>query len=240
MEIEQTMSLLLIAAAALTVQDPRIEDVLPSTFKSATFTAVVGSAKQAELQKINKDFAQSYRFKRMDVMMKEPFMLHLASKVDDSEIVMVINGVKKAYKIPRAGISKTEDNSKSPGKRQTALDFGVLTPGLFDGYLASKYVRTDRRTGEYVFDLTYSPSFTDESRHRVWIDPKTKFLTKREWYSQKGFLRATFTYSDPVMMGGVAFPTKATVANADNILAGTMNYVDIKMNPSLADSLFKI
>ena len=230
----------LLALSVAVNQDPSIDDVVMKGFKSATFTTVVGESKQTELRKINKDFAQSYRFKRMDVQMKEPFKLRLSTKVDDSEIVMVINGTGKSYQIPQARISKKEDNATAPGKRQTTFDFGLLTPSLFDGYLAAKFVRTDRRSGDYVFDLTYDPDHTDESRHRVWIDPETKFLNKREWYSQKGNLRATFYYEEPKKYGNVYFPTKATVKNAEDKFAGSMSYQNIKINVDLDESLFKL
>ncbi len=229
-----------IAAAALSAQNPTIDDVLLDNFKTATFTTVVGKAQQSELRKINKDFAQSYRFKRMDVQMKEPFKLRLRTKVDDSEIVMVINGSKKSYKIPQARISHTEDNATAPGKRQTAFDFGFLTPGLFKSYLKANYVRTDRRTRDYVFDLFYEPDHTDESRHRVWVDPDTKFMNKREWYSQKGNLRATFYYEEPKMFSGVLLPTKATVKNAEDKFAGSMTYENIKVNVTISDDVFKL
>ncbi|MCH7704268.1 MAG: outer membrane lipoprotein-sorting protein [Planctomycetes bacterium] len=153
---------------------------------------------------------------------------------------MIINGAKKSIKIPKAGITLREDNSKNPAKRQTALDFGLLTGTLFDGYLEAKYVRTDRLTGEFVFDLTYKPEHSDKSRHRVWIDPERRFLTKRVWYSRRGNLRATFLYEDPKKFGDIWFPTKAVVKNSENKVAGTILYSDIVINPTLSDDLFKL
>ncbi|MCH8979933.1 MAG: hypothetical protein IH945_11935, partial [Armatimonadetes bacterium] len=122
------MSLTILIAASLALQDPVIEDVMQTGLRTVSFTAEVGRAKQSELRKINQDFAQSFRFKKLDVWLKEPFKVRLESKVDDTSIVMVINGPNKLYRIPRANIRLKEDLSKDPGKRQTAFDFGLITP----------------------------------------------------------------------------------------------------------------
>lgn len=236
------MSLAVLAAVALSAQDPKIDDYVQSNFRSATFTAAVGSATQTELQKINKDFAQSYRFKSMDVWMKEPFKIRMESKVDDSDILMVINGPVRKLSVPKARLSQRFDLSKEPGKRQTALDFGILTPALFEGFFQAKFVRTERRTEELVFDLTYAPPLNkDKSRHRVWIDPAKKMMTKRQWYANKGgYLMATFDYKDPVNVAGVWMPTTISVTNADNKLAGTTNYRNLKVNTSIDDTKFAV
>ncbi len=236
------MSLAVLAAVALSSQNPKIDDVLQSNFRSATFTAVVGSASQAELQKINKDFAQSYRFKSMEVWMKEPFKIRMESKVDDSDILMVINGAVRKLSIPKARLSQKFDLSKEPGKRQTALDFGLLTPSLFANFFDAAFVRTERRTNELVFDLTYAPPLNkDKSRHRVWIDPTKKVMTKRQWYANRGgHLMATFDYKDFTQVGGVWLPTTISVTNADNKLAGTTNYRNLKVNVSIDDAQFAV
>ena len=233
------MNLTILIVASLALQEPVIEDVMQTGLRTVSFTAEVGKAKLSELKKINQDFAQSYRFKKLDVWLKEPFKVRLESTVDDTSIVMVINGPKKLYRIPRANLKLREDLSKEPGKRQTAFDFGLITPSLFDGYFQAKYVRKDRRTGELIFDVTYVPSLKYKARHRIWVDPETKLVTKRQWYANRGgHLMATFEYLDPIQSGGVWFPTKVHVRNADNVLAGTTTYKNVKINVAIADKLF--
>lgn len=233
------MSLTILIVASIALRDPVIEDVLQTGLRTVSFSAEVGKARQSELRKINKDFAQSFRFKKLDVWLKEPFKVRLESMVGDTSIVMVINGPKKLYRIPKANLKQREDLSKDPGKRQTAFDFGLITPSLFDGFFQAEYVRKDRRTGELVFDVTYVPSLKYKARHRIWVDPEKKLVTKRQWYANRGgHLMATFEYQDPVQSGGVWFPTKIYVRNADNVLAGTTTYKNIKINASIADKLF--
>ena len=233
------MSLTILIAASLALQNPVIEDVLQTDLRTVSFSAEVGQARQSELRKINKDFAQSYRFKRSDVWLKEPFKIRMETKVEDSAILMIVNGTRRKFSIPVARIFQTRDLANEPGQRQTALDFGLLPPSLFEEFYVGKYVRTDRRTGEYVFDITHDPKTKYTARHRVWIDPDKKTVTKRQWYAHRGgHLLATFEYSGHVSQEGVWFPTKLTVTNADNKLAGTTVYKNVKINVALTDKLF--
>ncbi len=239
------MSMPILVASLLTAPavDPTISSYVQTGFKSAAFSAKVQSANQKELAKINQDFAKSYRFKSSNIWLKEPMKLRMESRVEETDIFFIVNGARKLVRVPRANISQKDDVSKSPGKRQTPLDFGLLTPSLFQNFFQAKFVRIEKNgdfAGDAVFDLTYLPSLDDSSRHRIWVDSKTKFTEKREWYSQQGYLNATFTYSEPKEFDGIYIPTKTTVKNADGKLAGTSVYVSIKVNISMDESLFKI
>jgi outer membrane lipoprotein-sorting protein len=236
--------LALVATAGFLADEPKIQDVSARALKDVSFTARVGSANQRELAKINEDFASSYRFKSSNVWIKEPLMLRMESKVEDTQIFFIVNGTKRLVRIPRARINQKEDLSKAPGKRQTPLDFGLLVPSLFNGFFQGRFVRTESRgdfAGDHVFDLTYVPSLKDGTRQRVWVDPKMRFTTKREWYSQfGGTLMGTFVYDQPKEVGGVWVPTRVTVRNADDKVAGTTSYTGIKVNQGLSESLFKV
>lgn len=227
----------------LTGPEQSISSYVQGKFKDLAFTAKVQSSKQGELAKINQDFAKSYRFSSSKVWLKEPMKLRMESRVEDTDIFFIINGGKKLVRIPRANINQRDDVSKSPGKRQTPLDFGLLTPSLFSGFLKAAFVRTEARgdySGHAVFDLTYITSLDDSSRYRVWVDPDKKFTAKREWYSQAGYLMATFTYEQPQEYSGVWIPTKVTVKNADGKFGGSTAYQGIKVNAGISDSLFKV
>lgn len=218
-----------------------ISEVIPTRFQTAQFVARKVSGNQTELRKINKDFGMSYRFNSTDVKIKEPFMLRLESQVEDTSILFIINGTTKIARAPRSKISVKDDVAKEPGKRQTVLDFGLVTPPLMRDLLDDTFIRVDRETGAYVFDLKYKPNLKDGTRHRVWMDPQKKVVLKREWYSQiDGRLQATFAYAGFVQQDGIWFPTKYEVRNADNKLAGAINYAGLKINAPLSDSLFSV
>lgn len=221
-----------------TQQEHSISEVVQPNLKDATFVATVVKGDQNELAKINKDFGASYRFKYTKVFMKDPFRLRLETKVDDMDIYYIINGVKQMYKVPKARINQRNDLSDSPGRRQTAFDFGLLTPSLFHSLFNAKFVRVDRATSAWVFDVTYKPELHDTTRSRIWVNPSKKFIEKREWYNQIGELRAVFTYENPKEADGVWFPTRFTARNTENKVAGVTQYESLKANSGLPDSLF--
>jgi len=65
-------------------------------------------------------------------------------------------------------------------------------------------------------------------------------VTKREWYNQSGRQLATFIYDDPKQENGVWLPTRLTVKNTDDIVAGVTRYQSIKVNVGIPDSEFAI
>ncbi len=228
----------LAALAAPALQSNKIDAYVQPNFHDASFTAKVLKKDQRELEKINDDFGQAYRFANTNVRMKEPFKLRLDASVEDTTVTYVINAPRQHFKIPRVGINKSTDLSKSPGRRQTSLDFGILTPSLFTDLFDAKFVRVDRATNDVVFDLTYQAKFNDKTRFRVWIDPDKKYVTKREWYQRKGRMVATFIYDTPVSEGGATMPSKQTVKNGDDVVAGMTSYVGVRINQGLADDIF--
>lgn len=227
----------------LVLQGPTINAYLQPNFHDATFVAKVQQKNQAELKKINDDFGQSYRFQSTTIHVKEPFKLRLDANVEDTTVSYIANGTRQIFKVPRIklpipGLNKVQDVSDQPGRRQTLMDFGILTNSIVDELFDAKFVRMDRATGDAVFDLTYKSKFHDRNRFRVWLDPNKHFIEKREWTNRKGRMVATFIYDSPVNDGGVWMPTKLTVKNADDAVAGVTKYESVKINAGVSDDLF--
>lgn len=230
------MYLTAIAATALVGQSaPDWQDIVQKNFKDAFFVAKVVRGNQQELKKINSDFAYSYRFNTTTARVKEPFKVRLEAVVEDAKLLYIINGTKKHFNVDNK-LKGVDDVSKSPGKRQTLLDFGLLTPSLFQDLFVGKFVRNDRESGDWIFDITYSKN--DNSRHRVWIDKDKKFIKRRAWFNQEGIQLATFIYENPKNEGGVWFPTKCTVKNVEDKVAGITEYQKMEINRGIADSFF--
>ena len=232
------MSFLALMAAVAVAQSNDINRYLQPSLRDATFVARVVHADQRELAKVNTDFGASYRFGTTTIHLKEPFMLRIDAKVEDTNLTYVINGPIQLLKIPRANIKQRTDLSTKPGRRQTVFDFGLLTPSLFGDLYQARFVRMDRATGDPVFDMTYIPSLGDTSRSRIWIDPVHKTIAKREWFSQDGRQLATFLYLDPTQENGIWVPTQLEVKNVDNVIAGITRYESIKVNEGIPDALF--
>lgn len=220
--------------------EPTAADIVQKKFSDATFVARVVKGDQGELSKISKDFGLSYRFKTIKAFLKEPLLMRLETSVDDTDITYIISDWVRYYKIPRARINTSEDLHGKPGKLQTPLDYGIVTPSLLDQLFAAKYIRTEREGGDFVFDLTYKkPKFDDTSRHRIWVDPQKRVITRRDWFNQDGRQVGTFFYEEPKNQNGVWFPSRGTVRNMDGKVAGIIEYEKVAINTGLADSLFK-
>jgi hypothetical protein len=216
-------------------------DIVQANFRDISFVGRAVSANRNELRKISTDFEASYRFLGSEVQaeLKEPFMLRMDSKVEDTDVQYIENGSRRVFRIPRSRLSKIEDVAGAPGKRQTPLDFGLLTTSMFDSLFEATFVRTDRETGDLIFDLTYKrPEYHDTSRHRVWVDPVKRYVTKRVWFAQDGHEMATFLYQAPRLQNGVWFPSKAIVKNVDDAVAGVTEYTKVIVNSGMSDRAF--
>lgn len=215
-----------------------IEPFLQPDFRDASFRAKIVDKDYDALEGISKDFAQGYRLGDLTVRLKEPFKVRADARSEDSQVSLIVNGLVRAYKLPHLKPIKM-DLSKRPGNRQTALDFGLLTPSLFSDLFDSKFVRRDE-SGKAVFDLSYKPVFDDKTRYRIYLDPKTKTLSKREWFDRTGVLKATFTFDRPIQENGAAMPTEVTVTNSAGEVGGRTRYEDVKLNRGIPDSVFAI
>jgi len=230
-------TLIALATFALgNAQTANIENYVQGNLKDATLVAQIVRGDQKELKKINSDFGQSYRFNTSTIYFKEPFKMRAEAHVEETSVVYIINGTDLRIKIP--SFSSKQNLAKAPGRRQTLMDVGILTPSLFESLLDAKFIHFDRETGNPVFDLTYKPEMDDQSRYRVWIDKNKKYVTKREWFNQYGRQLATFYYLNPTEVSGVWLPTRLEVKNVDNVVAGVTKYDAIKINTGLSDSLF--
>lgn len=214
-----------------------LSDLYQRNFRDASFTLRVVRANQSELRKINKDFGESYRFEKTDVKIKEPFKIRMSAKVEDTNVLFILNGSTRLFSF--AGLKKRENLEDEPGKRQTSLDFGLVTPSLFEDLFVAKFVRKDRATNDYVYDFNYNPRLKYRSWYRVWLDPDKKYITKKEWYRRDRQL-ATFFYSDPKNFDGVWVPTHMTVKNVEDKTAGETTIDNLKVNTGLSDDLFKL
>jgi outer membrane lipoprotein-sorting protein len=236
-------STVLIATAVLAQgQAYTWHDIVQPSFQDSTFVGKAVTASAKELKKISSDFAVSYRFLGQEVQakLKEPFMVRLDATIEETKLQAIYNGDRRVFKIPQNRLSKQENLSDSPGKRETVLDFGILTPSLFENLFDATFIRVDRETGALVFDLTYKrPRFDDSSRQRVWVDKEKRYVTKRLWFAQDGHEMATFLYENPQFQSGVWFPSRAVVKNVDGMVAGVTEYQAVRINSGLADRLFQ-
>lgn len=228
---------LLAAVTSTTFQD--ITQFTQRDLKDLAFTARKVKAVQRELKEINDDFGQTYRFDKIEFQYKEPLKLRLEATVEETSAIYIIDGAMQMIRVPRLRQNVKQNLENAPGRRQTPLDFGVLTPGMFRDLFEAKFVRQDRATGHAIYDFTYKNS-DDTSRHRVWVDTDKGITAKREWFNQRGRQMATFNYENPQKVNGVWVPTMVSVRNVKNVVAGVTKYDGVKVNSGIPDSTFEI
>lgn len=231
-----------VLAAVMHAQAYTWRDIVQPAFQDGAFVGKAESANSSELKKVSSDFALSYRFLGSEVhaTLKEPFMVRLWARVEGMDLQYVENGGRCVFKIPLGRLSKKEDISNAPGKWETVLGIGILTPSLFESLYNGHFVQVDPETGNLVFDLTFKhPPFEDTSRQRVWVDGSRRYVTKRVWYAQDGRQMATFLYEEPQLQKGVWFPTKATVLNAEGRVAGVTRFESVVINSGLSSGQFQ-
>jgi len=217
-----------------------IDHYIQDKLKDLQMSVKSDSVRLGELRKINEDFANAYRFKTMQAYYKEPLMMRLESEVMSRKLTYILNGGIKLVSAP--GKKIREDVSNSPGKRQTLMDFGLLTPALMK-QMRARFLKEDKLNGKamFVFELGWAKGDDNTTRHHVWIDPQTKVTMKRVWYDRLGKLAATFEYKDPVEAApGIWVPTKVEVYNSSNRFGGRTVQSNIQVNKGLSESLFTL
>jgi len=206
-----------------------------------TATGVVVKSNQRELEKVSKDFGFLYRFSKVLMRYKEPNKVRIEGSVEGTKGVYILNGSIQIVSVPKIRLSTRRDFGKSPGKRKSLVDMGLISD-YYLTYANFRFVRegTVDGTPVAVFDITYKDRDEDTSHHLVYIDPKTKVIRKRDSYRQDGTLQAVYYYRDVEQVApGIWFPTRIEVQNTDRKIAGTTRYENIKVNTGLSDSIFE-
>lgn len=217
---------------------PDFQNLVQNKLKDLQMTITAGKIRLGELRKINNEFANAYRFKKMEVYYKEPSRMRLESEVLSRKLLYVINGDKKYIKAP--GHQEVQDVAEAPGKKQTMLDFGLITPSVASR-LKARFLREEKEGDRslYLFELFWNYG-DDHTRYLVWIDPQTKITVKRQWFNNEGKLMATFHYLEAVEVApGLWIPTRVEVYNAENRFGGVTIHSNIQVNKGLDERLFK-
>lgn len=215
---------------------PSLEQLASHGLKDLQAEVRVISADQSELAKINRDFGMAYRLKNLTMRYKEPNKLRMEGSIGS----LIINGSTRQFRVPAIKLKKVDDLGESPGKRYTLMDVGLLTASALAG-VQSRYVKEEPVDGieASVFDITYAGD--DSVRYRMWVDPKTHVIAKREWYDGQNSLRATFLYQEAKQVGADLWsPTRIEIRNSAGAVAAVTAYSDVKVNQGLDDALFAI
>lgn len=217
-----------------------LTDYVQGNLKDLTASVDVVSKNDAELEKIGKGYVDAYRLGKQEIWAKEPNRMRFQGKQGVFVIRYVTNAGRKLTEVPTLRIHKVEDITAEPGKADSISDLGVITTG-WEQRVESRWLRTETKDGKtlQVFEVWYKED--PRARHTLWLDPATKTIVEHVAHhrarNKPGF-RKRLVYSDIKQINGVSIPTKVSMYNTDDKLAGVLRYEGIKVNTGLADSLF--
>ena len=214
---------------------PSIQTFVSASVKTLQLSSEIVTENQDELRTIDGDIALAYRLHRGSMAYEQPGKLRIDASIPHLATgYYIINGNQKLTVAPF--VHKVQDTTGAPGKRQTLLDFGLVSPELLTDYTAT-FLR--RESGLILFQI--QPKQAGETqKDLVWIDPKTHITTQRYNYNRDGKLIKWFLYKNPKLVGGVYVPTRVELYNPQNKLAGATVYENIRVNLPLSENLFKI
>lgn len=196
--------------------------------------------------RISKDFGLIYEFMKkatgdMQLTYKEEDKLRIDGRFGPQKAAYIVNNTEQWVRYPGLGINSHSNLGKSPGKRKTLLDIGLISEGYLD-YTEAEYINNRPVEGVMcgVFRISYKDKTLDTSHRIVWIDPKTKVTLKREEYSQEGKLLSIWYYHNPQEIApGVYMPSSIEIDDSEGKMAGETAYKNIKVNQGVSDSLYK-
>lgn len=200
---------------------------------SATLT--VEKADGVALERISRDFAIAHRLRDVRLSYRDPDKLRMESPVG----VLLYNGYTRFFRVPRLSLQRREPSIPPAQRRRWAFDLGLLTPTDVEAAQV-RFLRNEALEGAetYVFEVAWSAE--EGSRHRVWVDPRTNLIARREWMAADGAIRATFRYQAlREVEPGIWLPTRIEIRSPDGALAGVLSYTDLRVNQGLPDSLFE-
>jgi len=197
-------------------------------------------------RRISKDFGLIYEFMKkatgdMQLTYKEEDKLRIDGRFGPQKASYVVNNTDQWVRYPGLGINSRGNLGKSPGKRKTLLDIGLISEGYLS-YTEAKYINLRPVDGVMcaVFRISYKEKSLDTSHRIVWIDPRTKVTLKREEYSQEGKLLSIWYYHNPEeISSGVYIPSSVEIDDSEGKMAGETAYKNIKVNQGVSDDLFK-
>lgn len=230
-------------ALALTLATPvAIDDVnqikrSAPTLKDFSLVAEVVKKDDRVLSQMGKSLAVTYEFSKAKVWFKTPNYSRLEGTLGMVKTQFISTDKLFLVRVPSLRYTKREDISEKESRKRTALDFGVLTPQLFDeGEITLD--KTPKALDPNIVVLILQEA-NPKSTKRIWVDSKDlKMLAMEKHYD--GRMVARYAYSKhEKFKDGVWIPRRVELYSSEGKLAGAIELNDIKVNEGLSDSLFE-
>ena len=219
-----------------------LSDYAQPGLKDLTASVKLLSYDNRELSKLGKGFAELYKLESREIWCKEPACVRVQGKKGIMTLRSVTNGDRRKVEVPTMRIRKVENVADEPGKADSIIDLGLVTPAWLRT-VQSRWLRTETRNGKphQVFEFWHPEDA--RAKHTIVLDPATKTIVEHIAHhrsQRKKSFKRRVVYSEPKQINGVWIPTRAAAYSPANKLAGEVRYDKIQINTGLPDSLFKI
>ncbi len=198
---------------------------------------VIDEANKNNVSRMGEGYGDILRLEKAVISYKKPDKIRYDGYAQGIKAAYVQNGYKKLIIAPM--IKQIVDVKNAPGKRQDTLDLGFLSSRLWvDNKIT---VISTAKNGTVV--LKFDPKFGDnDKRHdRVWVDPKTLRLLKREKYRGSGELRLRTVFKDwESLTSKLPIAATSDMFDVKGRSLGMVSYKNIKPNTGLSDSIFSL
>ncbi len=209
-----------------------------SGFKDMSATVIVREKNKDVLTSVDEGYARLYDFQSAQIQLKAPDKIRIESKLGMVKVEYIISDGKKIFRAPKIKMNKVDDYSNTPAKLQKPLDFGLVTPQLWEGRRVEIIDDAEAKANnEIKLKLMW---LTGDMINYAWIDAEHYWLKRFEKRDAKDNLISRVEYSNPKNLGNVIWlPTKVELYAPDGEKAGATEFTDIKINSGLADTVFK-
>ncbi len=205
-------------------------------FRDLRLDVEITQQNQKELATISDDFGKAYEFKRSKLVFRSPDSFKVSAKAGVVNVSYIVSGNTK---IVRAGfINKKTDISKTPHKKQIAIDAGILDETFFKQYTV-RDCRRETLDGRSVYKVTAVRSNAPDKEQYTWVDASDLRLLKREKREADGSLIARHVYTKHKLVGGLWVPGEMRVYGRNEKLAGTSVYTNARVNSGVEDKEFR-
>lgn len=199
----------------------------------------VGRRNADELERINDDFAQQFKLKRAEVWYKSPDSVRVETRIGPTKLTYIIDADNKWTKAPLKGTVQ-ENIADKPNRRQTGLEFGILSTFLFSKMSASapKSVKLENENALQI-DFTF-PRNKETGTWRVFVSAADYRLLRFDKIRDSGELKVRYCYKDHQdVTKDVRMPRRVEIYNQFGKFAGEYLIKRIDVNTNLPDSLFR-
>ncbi|MCE5324338.1 hypothetical protein LLG46_13645 [bacterium] len=213
--------------------------VISSTknLEDLSFQVKIVKSNPKVLQKLKNDFMPLKGMRRASVWYKPP-KIKVEVKVGSMTLTEKSDGIKRSLSVRPLRYKKNESSDERESASLLDAYFGLLTENIWQNYVVKSASRAQDGRSENC-TVCFSLGNKTSGSHNCVIDMSDMKLLKINQYDSSGVLQAKYVYSDHKRYcDGFWVPRHIDIYNAKSELAASVEYVDIKVNAGIRDSIF--